>query len=153
MFFVYHITSSTIFNYFFIINISKFATKIAPSFYSSNMWIDKAALLLFIRKGVKNMNEWAHLRRQAEYYKEAYPPGTRIMRLSMGTDPHPVEDNTRGTVKAVDDIGTLYCSFDNGRSLGLVPREDSFRKLTAEELAEEQENSMDEVESGPVMEM
>ena len=91
--------------------------------------------------------------RQAEYYKEAYPPGTRIMLLSMGTDPHPVEDNTRGTVVAVDDIGTLHCSFDNGRSLGLVPREDSFRKLTAEELAEEQEISMDEVESGPVMEM
>lgn len=35
--------------------------------------------------------------------------------------------------------GTVHCVFDNGRSLGVVPGEDSFRKLTAEELAEEQE--------------
>lgn len=27
------------------------------------------------------LNEWDRLRRQAEYYKEAYPPGTRIMLL------------------------------------------------------------------------
>ena len=99
------------------------------------------------------MNEWERLRRQAKMYKEAYPPGTRVMLLSMGSDPCRVEDNTRGTVKFVDDIGTIHCSFDNGRSLGIVPSEDSFRKLTAEELAEEQEISMDEVESGPVMEM
>ncbi len=33
--------------------------------------------------------------------------------------------------------GTLHCDFDNGRSLGVVPGEDSFRKLTDEELAEE----------------
>ena len=52
----------------------------------------------------------------------------------------------------VDDIGTLHCSFDNGRSLGVVPGEDSFRKLTKEELAEEQESGMTE-DQGPVMGM
>ena len=61
------------------------------------------------------------------------------MLLQMGDDPRPIEPNTRGTVKAVDDIGTLHCNFDNGRSLGIVPGEDSFRKLTDEELEEEQE--------------
>lgn len=61
----------------------------------------------------------------------------------MGDDPRPVEDNTRGTIKVVDDIGTLHCVFDNGRSFGVVPGEDSFRKLTEEELAEENED-MDE---------
>ena len=90
------------------------------------------------------MNEWERNRRMTERYKEAYPPGTRIMLLSMGDDPRSVEDNTRGTVRVVDDIGTLHCSFDNGRSLGIVPGEDSFRKLTEEELAEEQENDIDE---------
>lgn len=70
----------------------------------------------------------------------------------MGRDPNPVEDQTRGTVKVVDDIGTLHCSFDNGRSLGVVPGEDSFRKRTEEELAEEQESGMTE-EQGPVMGM
>ena len=84
------------------------------------------------------MNEYERLRRQAERYKEQYPPGTRIMLLRMGNDPNPVEDNTLGTVIAVDDIGTLHCSFDNGRSLGVVPGEDSFRTLTESELAEEQ---------------
>ena len=84
------------------------------------------------------MNEWDRLHRQAERYKASYPSGTRIMLLSMGDDPRPVENNTRGTVEFVDDIGTVHCTFDNGRSLGMVPGEDSFRKLTEQELAEEQ---------------
>ena len=85
------------------------------------------------------MNRFEAERRFAQRMKDNYPPGTRIVLLSMGDDPRPIEPNTRGTVKAVDDIGTLHCAFDNGRSLGVVPGEDSFRKLTAEELAEEQE--------------
>ena len=54
------------------------------------------------------MNEWDKLHRQAERYKAEYPSGTRIMLLSMGQDIHRVSDNTRGTVMAVDDIGTLH---------------------------------------------
>lgn len=98
------------------------------------------------------MNRYEADRLFAQYTKESYPPGTRIMLLSMGDDPCPVEDNTRGTVRVVDDIGTLHCDFDNGRSLGIVPGEDSFRKLTEEELAEEQENDMDE-DNSPIMGM
>lgn len=105
------------------------------------------------RKGDFSMNEWERLHRQAEHYKEAYPPGTRVLLLHMGDDPRPVEDNMRGTVRFVDDIGTVHCAFDNGRSLGLCPGEDSFRKLTQEELAEEQGEDMTEDESGPVMGM
>lgn len=104
-------------------------------------------------KEVPDMNEWDRLHRQAQRYKEAYPPGTRIMLLGMENDPNPVESGTRGTVRVVDDIGTLHCDFDNGRSLGVVPGEDSFRKLTDEELAEELAEDMDEDESGPVMGM
>lgn len=84
------------------------------------------------------MNGWEKARLMAGRYKETYPAGTRIVLLRMGDDPRPIEPNTRGTVLAVDDIGTVHCSFDNGRSLGLVPGEDSFRKLTEEELSEEQ---------------
>lgn len=87
------------------------------------------------------MNEWERNRRMAERYKESYPPGTRIMLLQMGDDPRSVEPNTRGTVKFVDDMGTLHCDFDNGRQLGVIPGEDSFRRLTEQELAEEQEIS------------
>ncbi len=102
------------------------------------------------------MNEWDRLRRAAAMNKERYPPGTRIELIHMGDDPNPIPDGTRGTVSAVDDIGTVFCHFDNGRSLGLAYGEDSFRKLTPEELAEEQvethNESMDEDE-GPAMQM
>ena len=83
------------------------------------------------------MNRIEAERRFAQRMKDNYPPETRIMLLQMGDDPRPVEDNTRGTVKAVDSLGTLHCDFDNGRSLGIVPGEDSFRRLTDEELTEE----------------
>ena len=61
--------------------------------------------------------------------KEGYPEGTRIVLDYMGEDPHPIEPGTRGTVRHVDDIGTVHVDFDNGRRLGLVPGEDSFHKL------------------------
>ena len=98
------------------------------------------------------MNEYDRLYRQAQRYKELYPKGTRILLLHMGDDPRPVEDDMRGTVKYVDDMCTLHCAFDSGRQLGIIPGEDSFRKLTAEELAEEQNEDMDE-DNGPVMGM
>ena len=34
----------------------------------------------------------------------------------------------------------LHCNFDNGRQLGIVPGEDSFRRLTDQELAEEKDS-------------
>lgn len=98
------------------------------------------------------MNRFEAERRFAQRMKETYPPRTRIVLLSMENDPRPIEDNTRGTVMTVDDIGTLHCDFDNGRSLGIVPGEDSFRRLTDEELAEEQDEDMDE-DNAPVMGM
>ena len=61
--------------------------------------------------------------------KERYPEGTRIVLDYMGEDPHPIEPGTRGTVRHVDDIGTVHCDFDNGRRLGLVPGEDSFHRI------------------------
>lgn len=100
------------------------------------------------------MNEYDRLYRQAQRYKELYPKGTRILLLHMGNDPRPVEDNMRGTVIAVDDMSTVHCNFDNGRQLGIIPGEDSFRKLTDEELAEEQTDSEDmDEDNGPVMGM
>ncbi len=98
------------------------------------------------------MNRLEAERRFVQRMKDNYPPGTRILLLQMGDDPHPIEAGTRGTVVGVDDIGTLHCHFDNGRQLGIVPGEDTFRKLTEEELAEEQESGMTE-DQGPVMGM
>ena len=61
--------------------------------------------------------------------KERYPEGTRIVLDYMGEDPHPIEPGTSGTVRHVDDIGTVHVDSDNGRRLGLVPGADSFHKL------------------------
>lgn len=68
-----------------------------------------------------------------------YPPGTRLELISMGKDPDPVPPGTRGTVERVNSYGDIEMSWDNGRSLSLIPGEDSFRKLTMEELEAEQE--------------
>ena len=75
--------------------------------------------------------------RIAEKLREDYPKGTRIVCLRMGDDPRPLPPGSRGTVQSIDDMATIHCEFDNGRCLGLVYGEDSYRKLTEEELAEE----------------
>ena len=62
--------------------------------------------------------------------KEKYPPGSRIVLDYMGDDPRPIEPGTKGTVRMVDDIGTVHCDFDNGRRLGLVPGEDAFHAIS-----------------------
>ena len=83
------------------------------------------------------MNEWERLHRQAEKYKQSYPPGTRVMLLNMNDPYSPVESGMRGTVLSVDDIGQILMKWDNGRALALVPGEDSFRRLTQEEINRE----------------
>lgn len=97
------------------------------------------------------MNEWERQRNRAEYLKKEYPPGTRIVLNSMGDDPRPIQSGMRGMVKVVDDIGTVHCEFDNGRSLGLIDGEDDFRALTAQELAEEETAQVED--NSPVLTM
>lgn len=86
----------------------------------------------------EDMNDFRRLEQLAKQYKAMYPKGTRILLEQMGSDPRPIEPRTRGTVDHVDDLGTIHCTFDNGRRLGIIPEEDSFRKLTRAELLDEQ---------------
>ena len=69
-------------------------------------------------------------RGQIEYLKKQYPPGTRLQLDRMGDDPRPIPAGTKGTVSFVDDCGTVFCNFDNGRSLGICPEVDSFHKIS-----------------------
>ena len=73
----------------------------------------------------------------AKSLRERYPIGTRIKLISMGDDPRPIPPGTKGTVEGIDDIATVFCRFDNGRSLGLAYGEDHYRALTQAELLEE----------------
>ena len=60
-------------------------------------------------------------------YKEIYKKGTRIECISMDDPYYPISSGTKGTVVAVDDMGTIHMEWDNGRTLGLVPGEDQFK--------------------------
>lgn len=86
------------------------------------------------------MNEYERQRRIAESTKKLYSPGTRIELISMKDPYAPVPAGTRGTVKFVDSMGMIFPEWDNGRSLGVVPSEDSFRKLTQEEIETENQS-------------
>ncbi len=70
------------------------------------------------------MNGWP-TREQVQRIKDQYPSGTRI-RLNHMEDMQAVPEGTEGTVDMVDDIGQIHMKWDNGRTLALVPGEDSF---------------------------
>ena len=71
------------------------------------------------------MNNWP-THEEVQRIKDQYPPGTRIRLNSMSDPWSPVPDGTEGTVNRVDDIGQIHMNWDNGRTLALVPGEDSF---------------------------
>ena len=77
-------------------------------------------------------------RGQVEYTRSCYLPGTRIMLNNMNDPYTPVPAGTRGTVRYVDNAGQIGVAWDNGRSLSLIPGVDNFRKLTQQEIAQEQ---------------
>lgn len=62
--------------------------------------------------------------------RERYPKGTRVELVSMD-DPYnrKLVPGCRGTVIAVDSIGTIHVSWDCGSSLGIVYGEDSCRRI------------------------
>ena len=84
-------------------------------------------------------------RGQVVYTRSCFPSGTRIILNSMNDPYAPVESGTRGTVRYVDDAGQVGVSWDNGRSLSLIPGVDSFRKLTQQEIAQEQAMTIEEM--------
>ena len=68
--------------------------------------------------------------------RERYPIGAKVVVDHMGYDPHPIPDGMKGTVQHVDDAGTVHCTFENGRYLGLIPGEDSFHIVKEKTLAD-----------------
>lgn len=62
--------------------------------------------------------------------KRQYPIGCRVELVQMN-DPYStkLKPGCRGTVIAVDDIGTIHVNWDCGSSLGVVYGEDVCRKV------------------------
>ena len=65
---------------------------------------------------------------KVKIYKEKYPKGTRVELIYM-EDAQAVPSGTKGTVVCVDDMGTIHMKWDNGRTLGLIPEVDNFKKI------------------------
>jgi len=67
------------------------------------------------------------------YMKTLYTPGKRVESDFMGRDRYSLMKGVRGTVMSADDYGTIYCNFDNGVLLGLVPGRDCFHTVKEDE--------------------
>jgi hypothetical protein len=61
--------------------------------------------------------------------RKEYPVGTRVELVRMNDPYSKLKPGDQGTVKIIDDIGTIFCSWDCGSSLGVVYGEDAVRKL------------------------
>ncbi len=63
-----------------------------------------------------------------ERIRSEYPAGTRVELVRMD-DPQAPPVGTKGTVKGVDDTGSLLMRWDNGSGLNVVYGEDVVRKV------------------------
>jgi len=69
-----------------------------------------------------------------ERLRKQYPAGARV-ELTHMNDPWNtrLHEGCRGTVVAVDDIGTIHVAWDCGSSLGVVYGEDSCKVVTEDD--------------------
>ena len=65
-----------------------------------------------------------------ERLKAEYPAGTRVELISMN-DPYnkSLKPGDQGTVRLVDDIGTIFVDWDCGSGLGIAYGEDFVKRL------------------------
>ena len=73
-----------------------------------------------------------------EELRKEYPKGTRVALVKMDDPYSKLVPGDKGTVKGVDDAGTIHVRWDRGSSLGVAYGEDSCRKLSDKELKEAQ---------------
>ena len=64
-----------------------------------------------------------------ERIREEYPAGTRVELVQMD-DPQAPPVGTKGTVRGVDDIGSIMVHWDNGSGLNVVYGVDICRKIS-----------------------
>ena len=62
-----------------------------------------------------------------EFLQQEYPPGTWV-RLTRMDDPQAPPVGTKGTVRGVDDIGSIMVAWDNGCGLSVAYGEDICRR-------------------------
>lgn len=60
--------------------------------------------------------------------RERFPRGTRVELVQMD-DPQAPPVGTKGTVRGVDDMGSIMVAWDNGCGLSVAYGEDTCRKV------------------------
>ena len=63
------------------------------------------------------------------YLRKRYPKGTRVELISMDDPYSKLKPGDQGTVDFIDDVGTIFVSWDNGSHLGVVYGEDRIRVI------------------------
>ena len=74
-------------------------------------------------------------REAVEAVQARYPAGTRVALVSMDDPYSRLKPGDRGTVKFVDDTGTVFVSWDCGSGLGVVYGVDRIRILEGGDFA------------------
>ncbi len=64
-----------------------------------------------------------------ESLRRLFPAGTRVELVRMSDPYSKLQPGNRGTVEFVDDIGTIFCSWDRGSDLGVVFGEDEVIRI------------------------
>ena len=65
---------------------------------------------------------------QLAFLKATYVEGMRVRLISMDDKQAPPA-GTEGTIRLVDDMGTIHVRWDTGSGLGLIYGEDSFEVI------------------------
>lgn len=68
-------------------------------------------------------------RETVERVRKMYPKGCRVELIEMDDPYSRLKPGDQGTVKSVDDTGTVFISWDCGSGLGVVYGVDRIRKL------------------------
>lgn len=67
--------------------------------------------------------------RTVERVQKAYPTGTRVELVHMDDPYSQLKPGNKGTVRLVDDTGTVFVDWDSGSGLGIVYGVDQVKKL------------------------
>lgn len=67
--------------------------------------------------------------RTVERVRKMYPGGTRVELVQMDDPYTRLKPSDKGTVRMVDDTGTIFVDWDSGSGLGIVYGKDQVKKL------------------------
>ena len=76
---------------------------------------------------------------EVERLRKEFPVGTRVELVRMDNEPNPdIHPGIRGTVEFIDDAGNIRVRWSYGGEVRVIYGVDECRKLTPEEIAEEE---------------